>query len=570
MRRTNPPAALSLVACLASVMVAAPASAAEPPVYAAFADAPRLVMRVSPYVEDPVSWTAQRIREGAAFATGHLASCGIQVEVGPARRLPPGDVTDPTRLWRTDRQEEFVAVLRDPGDRRHYAMKGVADLRTAAIAGKRWLGQGQWTPLVRTVGYTLGGSKMPSWAPGEEGSDGAHVALAKAAIAWAVFRGWLTPSRLGIPESHCAWIRARLKKMNDAPSRPLGSPRSGIPGQGVLVPVQGKPLQILAADVENRDAFRLAVRTDRGWQLWTHFRGRNAFRAERISKGADPGLGLVKVGGGDLLLTRGAKGVRATWLPARRARDFRPPRVLEGCADVLAVDALRPARKHYGPGDPGAALVVCSDRILQLAPFPAHTERADPVPRMTWATIVRRGPARSTVLAATEAGLVEYTVGHHAAPKRSDPSAAARALWKARPADPVWHRPPVDAIQLAPTALHGLGDGPRALGQATRTVFNPQLYRVARSLPEKGGVTLRIDDLYGGWKPPGPTARRMRAGTLWAGHTGDHGPFVYALTPTPAGWCLSTPLEARPDAVAGGRKGGGTRYKACPRPPWHP
>ncbi len=491
--------------------------------YPSVGDAPLLTVPVSPYTEDLTHWTPQRVREAVEVANLHLGKCAIRLVAGPLQSLPPGDVTQPQRLWRTDRPEELVVTLRSPGDARRYVMAGVATLRKQH---GRWSGEAPWSDLVLALGQVVGGREMPSW-PRPRDPDA--MGKAKLALAWAVVKGWITLDGPTVAEGHRGFLRKRVAKLRAKTAQRIPKPRAWCT-VGYRALKLKQPTQLLVADVPKRDAFAAVARDGDTWALITAHRCRTYLEARYPAIGE--GLALVRVGGAALLLEQASTGVHARWLyfsPERGARAFRPPRRLVGCERVLAADALRPER---GDEDPGTAVVVCPNRVLQLTPLPRHEERTDRIAHTDWATLTRRGPGRTRLLAGRAGKPWAYDLRLRAAPTPERPDPRVTSLVAARPLAPVWHAPGAAPIQLTDDALHGLADGPRPVGAGARAWFSPQLYAVARVR----GQSARVDRLYEG--TPAKTMKR-HAGTLWAAQSGDFGPVLWTLSPYGRGWRLA-------------------------------
>ncbi len=519
-----------------------------PAPYAELAEAPPLRMIVSPATEAPELWTQERITEAADFARGHLARCNIKLEVGPLKVLMPGDESDPTRLWRTPHMEEFAVVLRDPDDRRLYAMAGVADLRRSPLGKRRWLGQAPWSKLVMALAQILGAEALPSWPEPKGAGSRQAMSLAQLAMAFALARGWLNMNDMTIPQAHCERMRGRLKKLNDAPRARLRAPPDALRGRGLRLETGATPLELLLADVPNRDAITLAIRDRRGWLLTSVANRRRAAPRMTLYPGRHGrGVALARVGGASLLVTELEGRFRAAWLHAdpKRKADFRGDRWLP-CSKVLAVDAVPPDHMQYGAGDPGVALVVCSDRVLQLSPLKEAEERWDPIEPGKWASLTRWGPARARLLVGGARPRV-YTIGVREPPAPLPVPPQIGALLRERPNAPIWHRPPAAPVQLTGEALYGLG-APRRFGKGVQAWLQPNLYRSLR----RRGTELRTDSLYEGPR----RSATLAEGALVAMHGGDYAPFVLSLEEGPRGWRVRSPL-ARPDT--GGRAG----FRAC-------
>ncbi len=542
-------APLSLIALLS---IPRPA-AAEP--YPAFAHAPRLSAPVSPYSEDPQRWTAERVSEALALADSYLDVCGIDLEPGPLLPLRPGSAARPQRLWRTDRANELVLVLRAEGDNRHYALHGIASLRKV---DHRWLGEAPWAPVVLALAEVIGARRLKTW-PSPTGETAATVmGEARVAMLWAAARGWITLAP-AIDSGHCTFLREKFaalgKKPDDARSK-RRQPWSMRPmPTSVRAPVRlpSAPTALLMADVPNSDAFALAFRVADTWRMatWTPDLRRAAPKTAPLRADGE-GVALVRVGGASLVVSTRPDGTVAAqwWHPdATRRGDFRADRTLKGCSRVLAVDALRPpARGPGGEADPGAALVVCPERVFQLAPLPAYRERDDAITRSTWATLTRWGPGRSRLLTGTADRLRAYDLNTRAPPRDVPASPAAVALWRAHPQGPVWWAPGADPIQVAKGALHGLPGGSRAVGEDAIIRVNPQSFRAVRVHTDPTGRQARVDALYAPYPfekaAGGPVEATLPAGSPWATHLGDYGPLLWAVVPDGEGWAVVAPGPA--------------------------
>lgn len=495
------------------------------PALAAASPTPRLTLPVTPWTEDLAHWTPRRVDEAMRLADHYLDRCGIDVEASPVRALPPGDVTQDARLWRTDRPEELVVVMRAEGDARAYPLADVASLRKR---GGRWIGEVAWKPLVLAVAQTVAQGKLPSWPAFEPRQGAEAMAQARLAMAWAAAKGWIT-FEPAVAEAHCAFLRGRLVKMTEAPAAPPRVDAAAFRRRRyALMQSEAAPAALLVADVPRRDAFAFAVRVGDAWQMSTLKDG--GFTPHRGTLPAHgEGLALIQVGGARLLVSRRPDGAihAAWWHPdARRRGEFRPDRVLEGCAEVQAADVMRPSeRKGHGDADPGVALVVCRDRVFQLAPLRLYPERVDPLPPARWSTLTRWGPGRVHLLRGDAKALRGHDLLQAAAPAPLTPPAAARALHRARPDAPIWNALGAPPVQLAPDAVHGLPSGTRPLGEGAIARLQPQLYRVARLRPDGDGWEARVDALYA----DRPHRGRLPAGGQWATHQGDYGPLLWLL-----------------------------------------
>jgi hypothetical protein len=515
---------------LSLLVLAAPAAAAP---YARFAGETRLNLPVSIFVEAPAVWTSERVSQAFTLADRYMDRCAIDLEWSAPAPLRPGDVNRPERLFRTASGAELTVVLRGPGDARAYRLAGVANLWRA---GGVWRGEAAWSPLVQGVAQLMGRGALPAW-PRPTGPGAAEAeSLARLALAWAVARGWATLAP-AVAEGHCAFLRKRLKAMA-AKRRPVRS-ISAYRVQGIPIPIDlgGTPTALLVADVPRRDAIAAAIRVGDRWQMSGHalFGPRPAHGLPAVGRGR----ALVQVGGARLLLSERAEGVHAAWWhpdPIRQ-ESFRPPRWLAGCARVLAADALRPPESERGTGaDPGTAVVVCPDQVIQLTPLRDRAERVDPMPAARWATLTRWGPARARLMTGDGAQLRAAVLPLRGAPAWRPAAAQATKLHASRPSAPIWQAPAAAPVQLGAQAIHGLRAAPLPLGAGAHAQLNPQLYRVARVQPG-AGRGLNVDGLYDGSR----RAASLGPRDVWATHLGDYGPLVWVLRNEEGRWSLGAP-----------------------------
>lgn len=530
------------ILALVTLCCATPAGA-EP--YPAFASAPRVRVAVSPYTQDPATWSAERVKEAMTLADAYLDACGIDLEPGPLQPLRPGDDRDLSRLWRTKRGEELVIVLRPEGDGRRYPLAGVASLWKY---NGRWIGEAPWGPVTLALAQVIGGGKLKTWPPPSGEGSAEAMGKARLAMVWAAARGWVTLAP-AVAEGHCEFLRKRFIDLGKQKQRAawVGWPKPDEArlAAGWPLALPAAPTAMLASDVPNQDAYAIALRVGDVWRMAVARANGPPQLEERPLPARGEGLALVRVGGTSLLLsTLPEGGVYAQWWHASEARraQFRLDRTLEGCSRVLVADALYPAEPSRGADDdPGAAVVVCPERVFHLTPLPAHDERSDALVAARWATLTRWGPGRSLLLTGTEGGLRGLDLRPHAAPAEWKPPAAAEALWRARPLAPIWWAAGGDPVQLADGALHGLAGGPRPLGKDATAVFDPQAYRSVRARKTPAGTELRLDGLYGG----GATRATLPPGALWAVHRGGYAPHLWAVVPAAEGpgWRLVAPAR---------------------------
>lgn len=519
------------------------------PALAAASPTPRLTLPVTPWTEDLSHWTPRRVDEAMRLADHYLDRCGIDVDASPVRALPPGDVRQHARLWRTDRPEELVVVMRAEGDARAYPLADVASLRKR---GGRWIGEVAWKPLVLAVAQTVAQGKLPSWPAFEPRQGAEAMAQARLAMAWAAAKGWIT-FEPAVAEAHCDFLRGRLLKMTQAKALDPAERVGKVPLSRWQLDPGVHPTALLVADVPNRDTLAFALRVGDRWIMANGRPGGLEILGEPLPAQGE-GLALVQVGGARLLVSRRADGAihAAWWHPdARRRGEFRTDRVLAGCEATQAVDVMRPSeRKGHGDADPGVALVVCRDRVFQLAPLPLYPERVDPLAPAAWSTLTRWGPGRVHLLRGGPKALRGYDLLQAAPPAPLKPPSAARDLHRARPAAPIWNALGAPPVQLAADALYGLPSGPRRLGRGAVARFQPQLYRVARLRPEAGGWEARVDALYAYPVRKG----QLPQGSLWALHQGDYGPLLWSLAPAGERWVLEAVGRAEVEREAEARR----------------
>ncbi len=499
------PAFMKQPAALCLLWLFGAARAADLPPFAPYAKAKPVPIHVSLYTDDPAHWTETRVTEAMELARRHLNQCRIELSWGAVETIGVAGEVDPEGLWRTEGDHEMVVVLRNPDDPREYRLAGVANLRREPVAGGRWYGEAPWGPLVQALAQTIDAKRLPSWPwPEGPGADGA-MTKARLALAWAAAKGWVTVTGMTVAEGHCKTMRHNLSKKL-AQRVVYGTRRFG-----------GRPSELLVTDVPNHDAFTFLVRDGKGWRLFDL-----PYKGEARYPATGKGLALVRLGGATLLLAEApGGGVEASWLyfdPKQKKR-FRPDRVLKDCSGVLAARALR--------ATPGAAVVVCPERVLQLGPLPTGAERDDPLPaRARWATLTPLEGGLRLLADGPRAFAVK--LGQAPAPVTVDPR--ERELAKARPEAPIWTRPPAPPIQLGAGALHGLPSGPLALGAGVHSVVDPHRLVVLR-VSSNG---LRADALY----HRASARQALPPGSLWAAHGGSYGPAAWVLVPRDGRWWL--------------------------------
>ncbi|MBU0551298.1 hypothetical protein KKF91_12880 [Myxococcota bacterium] len=497
----------------------------------------RLTLTVTPYAEDLHSWSPARVDEAMSLAAWYLKKCRIDLDWAPIKPLRPGDETDLTTLQRTNRHDELLLLLRAPGDRRAYALSGVANLRR--VHGG-WVAETAWTNTILALAEVLGRGKLKRW-PSPEGADGeASRALAHLAMLYATAQGWITMAP-AITEKHCAFLQRRLSHLSKQRPRQAGgrrplSEKGPQAIHGLTLP--RAPQALLMADVPARDAYQAAVKVAAtSWRLLTWYPHQVQLHKGVIEVPGE-GLALLRVGWMPLFISKNNDAVHITWahVYARDLKQYRRGRRLKGCARLLAADVVQAG--HDLPAQhPGVAMVVCDNRVYQITPLLSHDERVDTLPPMRWATITRWGPGRAQLIAAHPDGVGVYTLWPGHPPQRVKTPEAVAALAALADA-PIWQGLGVEPVQLTPNVLRTPTTS-RPLGDGARAWFSGHQQRALRLKATASGLSFRSDSLIGG------ASRQVTlpVGAIWAIQPGDVGPLLWALTLINGRWHLYPAFE---------------------------